>query len=344
MNAVLADATYGCDAVGLVCGFRFTRDGAGVELDSDGAAAWLARSAACADDGSAAFVWLHFNLAHAACMRWMDHHLDLPETFFEALREGSHSTRIEHANSALLAVVNDVKFTFDLAPTEISTLWAYARENLLVTARRAPLRSVDQLRSAVRHGEVFHSTAALLLHLLRDQADLLIAIVRRTSAEVDALEDAFLSHKRAPATGDLGTMRRMLVRLQRLLAPEPGSLFRLLNRPPAWIDETDLQDLLASTEEFSLVLADLGGLVERIRLLQEEIGARLNEQNNRTLFTLTLVTVLALPINIVAGFFGMNVGGIPFAENRHGFWLMVFIVAGFTALAGWWTFRRRSGG
>jgi zinc transporter len=55
---------------------------------------------------------------------------------------------------------------------------------------------------------------------------------------------------------------------------------------------------------------------------------------------LTLVTVLVMPINIVAGFFGMNVGGIPLAENKHGFW-MVLLVAGFTGLTGWWAFRRR---
>ncbi len=89
------------------------------------------------------------------------------------------------------------------------------------------------------------------------------------------------------------------------------------------------------------MLGDLAGLVERIKLLQEEIATRMDEQSNRTLFTLTLVTVLALPINIVAGFFGMNVGGIPFSENHHGFWLLVLIVASFTVLAGWWVFRRR---
>jgi Mg2+ and Co2+ transporter CorA len=37
----------------------------------------------------------------------------------------------------------------------------------------------------------------------------------------------------------------------------------------------------------------------------------INEQNNRSLFVLTTVTVLALPINIIAGLLGMNVGGIP---------------------------------
>jgi len=97
--------------------------------------------------------------------------------------------------------------------------------------------------------------------------------------------------------------------------------------------QLDLPDLRDATEEFSLVLGDLAGLVERIKLLQEEIAARTDEQSSRTLFTLTLVTVLALPINIVAGIFGMNVGGVPLADNKHAFWLMVAIVASFTVLA-----------
>ncbi len=57
---------------------------------------------------------------------------------------------------------------------------------------------------------------------------------------------------------------------------------------------------------------------ERIKLLQEETSAQVSEQTNRSLFTLTMVTVLALPINITTGLFGMNVGGIPFAESRSG--------------------------
>ena len=89
------------------------------------------------------------------------------------------------------------------------------------------------------------------------------------------------------------------------------------------------------------IFSDLTALGERIKLLQEEIAAKLNEQNNRILFTLTMVTVLALPINIVAGFFGMNVGGIPFADDPEGFWIMLVLVASFTFLAGRWAFRKR---
>ncbi|SIT38013.1 Mg2+/Co2+ transporter [Paraburkholderia piptadeniae] len=341
MNLNLAPATYGADRSGLVCGFRFAPDKPGIALDADSAAEWLDEVAKAPDANAGEFLWLHFNLAHVSSERWMRTHLDLPESFFEAFREGSHSTRIEHQYGALLAVVNDVMYDFEQTPSDISTLWVYTHERIMVTARLKQLRSVDRLRASVRNGESFDTAAELLIHLLRDQADLLVEIVRRTSIEVDRIEDHFLSLRAYESRRDLGAMRRVLVRLQRLLAPEPGSIFRLLVRPPAWLSPADVQSLRDSTEEFSLVLGDLSGLAERIKLLQEEIAARLNEQTNRTLFTLTIVTVLALPINIIAGLFGMNVGGIPLAENKHGFWMMVLLVVSFTLLAGWWGFRRR---
>lgn len=115
-------------------------------------------------------------------------------------------------------------------------------------------------------------------------------------------------------------------------------------RPPAWLRPRDVQELRESTEEFSVVLGDMAGLVERIKLLQEEMTARLDEQNNRTLFTLTLVTVLALPINIMAGLFGMNVGGIPLSDDHHGFWIICVLVAAFTGFVAWLAFRRRRAG
>ena len=177
--------------------------------------------------------------------------------------------------------------------------------------------------------------------MLRDQADVLIQIVRTSVAKIDQIEDALLGERLDHRRSNLGQLRRVLVRLQRLLAPEPAALFRLLSRPPSWIAELDVQELRQATEEFSVVLNDMASLQERIKLLQEEIALRINEQNNRSLFVLTIVTVLALPINILAGLFGMNVGGVPLAQHPYGFWIVVAIVVTFTLLAGWYALRRR---
>jgi zinc transporter len=51
---------------------------------------------------------------------------------------------------------------------------------------------------------------------------------------------------------------------------------------------------------------------------------------------LTIVTVLALPINLVAALFGMNVGGIPLAQHRYGFFLVVGPLLVLTAFLACW--------
>jgi zinc transporter len=103
----------------------------------------------------------------------------------------------------------------------------------------------------------------------------------------------------------------------------------------------DARELREATEESSAVLNDLAVLQERTKLLQEEIAAHTTEQTNRSLFLLTIVTVLALPINIIAGLLGMNVGGIPMAQEPHGFWIVVAIIAIFTGVAGWVAFKKQ---
>jgi zinc transporter len=98
-------------------------------------------------------------------------------------------------------------------------------------------------------------------------------VVREATVKVDSIEDSLLSGRLKRQRAELGKLRRVLVRLQRLLAPEPGALFRLLRQPPPWIAERDLDELRQATEEFSLVLRDLAALQERIKLLQEELAA-----------------------------------------------------------------------
>ncbi|MDD3785721.1 MAG: magnesium transporter CorA, partial [Hydrogenophaga sp.] len=39
--------------------------------------------------------------------------------------------------------------------------------------------------------------------------------------------------------------------------------------------------------------------------------------------------------------FGMNVGGIPLADHPHGFWVLVGVIAAFSALAAWLAFRNK---
>ena len=326
---------YGSDSSGLIWGFLFASGQDPRPLDSSAVLAWLgSRREAQSTD----FIWLHFSLSNALAEKWLRANFSLPEQYFETMREGPGSTQVELADDDLIAVINDVTYDFSYDASQIATLCMCVQHDVVISARLHPLRSVDRLRAAAKAGERFPSPVSLLVHLLRDQAQVLQQIGRDASTRVDEIEDNLLSGRVTARRATLGSLRRVFVRLRRLLAPEPGTLFRLLNRPPEWFEEDDAQELRAATEEFSAVLNDLASLQERTKLLQEEIAAHTTEQTNRSVFLLTIATVIALPINIIAGLFGMNVGGIPMAQEPAGFWVILGFVFLFTCLAGWYAF------
>jgi len=329
---------YASDREGLIWAYLFLPDAAPLSIDCAAALKWLSEPQ---EPHSRAFVWLHFSLSNAESEPWMRRSLALTEAFYDSLREHIGSTRLELEDDMLTAVIHDVIFNSSFDAANISTASLCMNPRLVVSARLRPLRSVDQLRASVKAGQSLRSSAELLAHLLRDQATVLGDIVRQSTNQVNTVEDNLLASRISVSRSDLGTLRRSLVRLLRLLAPEPAALFRLLSRPPRWLSEEDIGDLRQAAEEFSATVVDAGALAERLKILQEELTALISEHTNRTLFILTVVTVLALPINLVAGLLGMNVGGIPFAQHGQGFFVVVSGLSLVTGILAYFLILRR---
>ena len=327
--AIATDPLYGSDAHGMVCGFLFQPGAPVVPVDD---AQRVLRGSRPADG---AFAWLHFNLSHAATEPWLRAHAGLDDDFFDGLHSGSRSTRIEREADSLFAVINDVVFNFAFEASDVATLWVSVRPWLVLTARRSPLRAIDRLRTEVKQGHTLESPLALVEHLFRHQADELQRIARAATDRVDDIEDEVLAGHLMTHSAELARLRRMSVRLQRLLVPEPSAMLRLLANPPSWVPPRDVQRLQQAYDEFAVVLRDIGSLQERIKLLQDESSARVAEENNRSLFVLTMVTVLALPINLTSGLMGMNVGGVPLGQDPHGFWWMFLLIGAITVAMAW---------
>jgi zinc transporter len=329
--------TPGSDPDGPIWGYYFVPDQPARSITSEASVEFLTASGSGRRDE---FLWLHFSLSNAASEPWLRRYLTLPDTFYESLRSDIDATHLELDADSLVARIHDVlfDFTFD-APVATTTLCVKPR--VVVSAHARPWRSINQLRTEVQAGQVFRSPIEILARLLRDQANVLVDIVRKSKMRVSPMEKQLLAKRISVSRNELGSLRRMLVRLQRLLAPEPAAFFRLLSRPPDWISEDKLQNLQQAAEKFSTAISDTAALVERVKQLQEELAALVSEQTNRTLFLLTMVTVLALPINLVAGLFGMNVGGIPLAQHPYGFFFVVGPILALTAFLAYWGLGRR---
>lgn len=70
---------------------------------------------------------------------------------------------------------------------------------------------------------------------------------------------------------------------------------------------------------------------ERATVAHDELDSRMKAQSNRTIFVLSVVTVIFLPLNFLTSLLGINVGGIPGSESEYAFALVcgIIILIGF---------------
>ena len=319
----------------LVFAYLFSPDGTGTRMTEEAALIWLKTPAPATTE----FIWLHFSNPHHIGKKWLEY-IELSPSFKEVLHEERRSSRLSHSHLGLFAVLNEVpEETMPSGTSELATLWISVRQHWLLSAWNHSFRAVKALDALLADGKVlFHNPAALTVYFLNQQADALVHQLRQ-AADIANHVEAMLLTDRLPKRADLGGLRRNLLRLQRLLAPEPAALFRLVNRLPHWVQEEDADYLHLATENFSVILRDMNGLQDRIELLEDEITARVAEKTNRNVFILTSVTVLSLPSTIVAALFGMNVGGLPFRYAAFGFWLVFALAIALTFMTLLWIMR-----
>ena len=72
---------------------------------------------------------------------------------------------------------------------------------------------------------------------------------------------------------------------------------------------------------------------ERSRLLQEELHLKIEEQTNKSIHLLSVLTALLLPPTLVTGVFGMNTKGLPLTDVESGFLTAACLIVGSSALA-----------
>lgn len=307
---------------GLICGFELGADGTSRAIGID--------EASQAMTPAGRMVWLHFNASHAGAKRWLARQAFIPEAYVRLVEQHEPRVQLTAVPEGLVGVLSDLAFGDPVDPSEVVTVWVYAAEHLLVTARNHAALTTDQLRQSARVHLAATSGPSLLAHLLALQVDLLREWVGGAAHELDHAEDQILIGNVTRQRESLGRIRRLAMHLRRHFAPLRAALHRLLLQPGERRGGIDGDTWRTLQEDLTFALDEAGGVYERAKLLQEELGSRLTEATSRNLFVLTVATIVFLPMTLLTGIFGMNVEGIPgVGDTASGsaFWWVMLLIA-----------------
>jgi zinc transporter len=286
-------------------------------------------------------LWLHFNLTDARARSWLAA-TEIPSLARELLLSKDNYQQLHTTEHCVYGVFSDLVRDIVAATEETGFLRFAMTERLLISGRHQALCAVDATRRVLEGGHRVETVAALLEKIIDEVADTMDRIADKIGTGIDDIEERILAGEVKPEMrGSLGRSRRTCVRLHRQLSGLRVLFHRLEQKntdnlsPALRLQAGKLAQRLDGLDH------DIVELRERSRLLEEEIHFKMEEESNRHLHTLSIVTTLLLPPTLVTGIFGMNTKGLPLTDVETGFLWAAALMVGAAGAA--YLVMRRSG-
>ncbi len=180
------------------------------------------------------------------------------------------------------------------------------------------------------------SPADLMLRMVNFMVDGYLELRRLLTKQLDELQEQLFGQRRVPGGWRLLLdSRNALHLLEDTCEDQRAAITEWLDALEEWPEpENDAQK--REREQLRVrsrdVLEHIERVISHVRRLEasSETAVQMHfaEQGNRTnniMRTLTVLTAIFLPLNLVTGFFGMNFVGLPLIHSPTGFWT-VFLV------------------
>jgi len=306
---------------GLICAYRLDGNGGARELD------WEAIASL---DGSVSS-WVHLHLEGARTKDWIHQESGVNEIVAEALLYEETRPRCTLVGDGLLINLRGVNLNPGADPEDMVQMRMYVDKDRVISVRRRRLMAVQDIRDHLAAGNGPRNSAEFLVEITTRLIERMGPVIADLDDSIDDLEDRVLGRTDASLRGELWQLRRQAIALRRYIAPQREAMARLVTERLTWLDPQNGQRLREVADRITRYVEDLDAGRERAAIIQDELTTRLSEQMNRNMYVLSVIAGIFLPLTLLTGLLGINVGGIP---GEKWPWSFTAVVIGTVFLGG----------
>lgn len=268
--------------------------------------------------GKAELVWLVLDGREPGVETWIDAQDDIPQIARSALLASETRPRSDLIGQGAIINMRGLGKTPEDDPDALVSLrfWAETGRVILVTLRSPT--ALDIVADRFLAGKIL------------DPGDLLSAFADAITDNLDpdvaglgdALDDCELMVEVAnihPTRREVTRVRARAIAFRRFVAPQRQALAQLATAPLDWLDEDDRLHLREAADRAARMAEELESVRERAALMHEELTDRRSEQMDARALLISIVALVFLPLTFITGLLGMNVKGIPYADEPWAF-------------------------
>lgn len=166
----------------------------------------------------------------------------------------------------------------------------------------------------------------LLYHLIGPMFKKVYEIVDRIGDNIFKIEAEIYKEETIDLVKELAIERRKILNCRRIIEPQRhliGNLVQLRRDFLGHESEVYFDDIRDHIQRIWMLLENFR---EIVRGLHDTNEALISHKTNEVMKVLTIISVLLLPLNLIAGIYGMNITGLPFAGSPSSLWIILVIM------------------
>jgi zinc transporter len=287
-----------------------------------------------------AYMWIHIDINDEDARTCLIDQLKLEHWAAETLLATDTRPRCEIFGVAAAVNLRGINHNPGDVPEDMVSVRMWITSERIVSARLRRLAAIGDVRAAIEEGRARAPTPGALVALIAARlADNMTPTITELNDNIDDFEEQVLDDPGEISRTKLAQLRRTAILIRRFVAPQREALNRLALEVFPWSREEDRRRIREAADMTTRIAEELDAARERAAIVQDQITDARAVSLNRSMLVLSIAAVVFLPLNLLAGMFGMNVGGIPFAQSGLGFWV-IGVVLSVLGVGGIWLFKR----
>ncbi|RIK46345.1 MAG: magnesium transporter [Chloroflexi bacterium] len=265
--------------------------------------------------------WLDIRSITPATIEYLREEFNFHPLALDDLTSRAQRPKVDVYSASLFIVMQFPRHDKATRTTFAAEVDIFVGSNYIITIHDGSLKPLTRMfdgaleSQEVREALMERTSGHLLYYIIDRLVDYCFPIIDRMSERIEHIEDIIFERAGIAVVQEISIVRRDLIALRRIIKPQMSVIAQLEHRDLPFVRGDidvyfgDISDHLAkiwdSLEDEKEVLEGLSSTFDSLA------SHRLND----VIKTLTIISVIILPLTLITGVFGMNVP-LPFAHSE----------------------------
>jgi len=257
------------------------------------------------------------------------HHLDL-----EDLQSETETPKIDTYKNYLFVVLQIPHWqgsTKTIVPLEID---CFIGDGYLITIQQGRVREMKNFfykcmkNRKTKREWMSHDSGFLFYNILEALFQNTRTTLNNIGRQISKVENnIFAGEQDNIVVKELAVHRRNVLAFRRTIDPQRYVIASLSHIRKPFLDEQMSIYFDNVVDYLNKLWAILDTYKDTVAGLHVTVESLINQRTNKVISALTVISVSLLPLTLLSGIYGMNIIGLPFAEDPRFVWIMFFVLA-----------------